>query len=194
MSGNTESRPWDRLTEESEQAHAAFKAYRDLGGKRSFIGAARLLGRCASQFYRWAKRFDWRHRAWQWDLAQSREEEAALREKWEETRRGELHNADQIERITMGKLASLVRRDSVTGELTLDPSMTVGEAVQLYRLVREIRRDAAPPPESQSPPQAAPSFLSDLELQELIRLVKERAGQQTSPNQEETHHAQPPSE
>ena len=196
MSGNqTESRPWDRLPEESPQAYAGFKAYRDLGEGRSFIATARALGRADSLIRRWATRHDWRARARAWDLLQARQDEAAIRLERDEAVRRQLKDAQRMQQLAMAKLSGLVHRDPATGELALDPSVTPRDAVAIYRLGLDIRREAAQAAEPEGPPGAAqddPYLLCDPEVQALFRLARERGGQDTSPDKEDPNNAQSP--
>ena len=197
MSGNqSESRTWDRLPEESPQAYAAFRAYRDLGEGRSFIATARALGRADSLVRRWATRHDWRARARAWDLVQARQDEAAIRLERDEALRRQLKDAQRMQQLAMAKLSGLVHRDPATGELALDPSVTPRDAVAIYRLGLDIQREAAPAAGPEGPPGAAqddPYLLCDPEVQALFGLARERAGQQTS-SKEETHDAEPQGE
>jgi len=77
-----EARPWERLAAESVQAFQAFRTCLDLGDARSLVEAARVLKKRKSYslIRRWASRYDWKGRAWAWDRAQAREDEAALRQ------------------------------------------------------------------------------------------------------------------
>ena len=196
MSGNqTECRAWDRLPEESPQAYAAFKAFRDLGEGRSFIATARALGRADSLVRRWATRHDWKSRARAWDLLQARQDEAAIRLERDEVVRRQLKDAQRMEQLAMAKLSGLVHRDPATGELALDPSVTPRDAVAIYRLGLDIQREAASAAEPEGPPGAAqddPYLLCDPEVQALFRLARERAGQHTSPDKEDPNNAQSP--
>jgi len=189
MSGNpTEPRPWDRRPDESPKAYAAFTAYRDLGEQRSVAGAARLLGRCVSQFYRWATQYDWERRAHAWDLLQARQDEEAVRHERDEMVRRELKDISRLQQLAMAKFSALVRRDPATAELSLDPSVTTKDAVAIYDLTLKMQKTLAPA-EAESAAAAAqddPYLLADPELKELMRLARERAGRDSTPNKEDT--------
>jgi len=58
--------PWDRRPGETSRAHAAFRAFRDLGPLR-LIEHVRLDGLALSTLKTWCVRHDWRDRAAAWD-------------------------------------------------------------------------------------------------------------------------------
>jgi hypothetical protein len=195
-----ELRAWERRSDESGTAYAGFVAFRSLGPARSVVAAARSLGKHPSQFYRWTKTYEWPTRAWQWDLLQARQDEAAVRQERDEAARRQLKDADRMQQLCMAKLSELVHRDPATGELALDPSLSPRDAVSIYALSLQIHRSLAPAADAETPAQAAGSdlpSLPDAELQEVIRLARERAGQQTRPhrpNKEEQQHDTPSNE
>jgi hypothetical protein len=89
--------PWERLSDESDRAWAAFQTYRDLGpGNRSYNRAYQLRygkppNRVAPEFFhRWGREHHWVERATAWDKhldainRQAREDEAA---RWRQRRR-----------------------------------------------------------------------------------------------------------
>lgn len=182
-SGATGSPPWARTEEESGQAYAAFQVYLGLGLQRSFVGAARQLGKAESLIRRWADKHDWRRRAWQWDQQQQREDIQVVRRERSESIRRSMRDSDHVRRLAMSKFAKLVRRDPETGELTLDDRVTPYIAVRLYRLGLDIERDVERSLVAQSDSGSDDSVasemgrMSDSELQSLITLAKERAQQ-----------------
>ena len=169
--------PWERQPGESAVAYAGFRVYLELGSTRTLIAVARQLEKNRSLIYRWAKRHSWRDRACLWDRAQARETEAVVAQERETTLRRQLQDASRVQRLSMAKISSLVIRDPETGEHALSPSVTVADAIRLYRLGLEIQRGRLP---SAAPGDAAATdqsleALSDPEVQQVIRLARERA-------------------
>jgi hypothetical protein len=168
---------WERQPDESPVAHTAFVAYRDLGTARSFAETARRLGKADSLIRRWAERHRWRERTWQWDVTQARSDEATARGERDESIRRQMREADQLQRLAMAKITSLVGRDPESGQLTLDPKVTPKDAVLIYRLGFDVQQalagtaDPGTAPDADSEMQALPTP----ELHELLRLAKERA-------------------
>ena len=159
-------------------AYRAFACFRDLGEERTVVQAAKLLGKSESLLRRWARRHSWRERAYLWDLTQARETEAAVAQEREAVLRRQLQDAHRVQRLSMAKISSLVIRDPESGEPALSPSVTVADAIRLYRLGLEIQRcqlSSTAPGEAAAPDQSLET-LSDPELQQVIQLARERAG------------------
>jgi hypothetical protein len=181
MSARPDLKPWERQPEESPKAHAAFIVYRDLGAARTFLAAARVLGKNSSLLRRWADRHQWRERVYTWDVAQAREDEAAVRRQRDDLVRRQVQDVDRLQRLAMAKLSSLVRKDPQTGELTLDPKVTPLDAVRIYQLTLDIERkladsgDGAERADAVSAPEADLRGLSSPELVALMALARERA-------------------
>lgn len=184
MTGDTgdklNQKPWERRKGESPLAYQAFVAYRDLGAARTFVAVAAALGKDTSLLRRWARRYDWRDRAWAWDVAQSREAEDALRQQREESLRRQARDADQLQRLAMARLGGLIRRDPASGEVSLDPGVTPRDAVTIYRLALELEdrltgtSQAQPCEEDMTEQQLR--RMSTEQLRELLALSRERAG------------------
>jgi hypothetical protein len=174
---STEAREWDRQPEESGPAFAAFRTFLELGCERTVVAAARQVGKSERLLRKWVSRHRWRDRAYVWDLAQARESEAAVAQEREATVRRQWQDADRAQKLSMAKVSSLVIRDPETGEPTLSSEVTVADAVRLYRLGLEIQRGQL---SSTAPGDAAAAdqsleTLSDPELQQVIKLARERA-------------------
>ncbi len=173
------SMPWEQQAGESGAAHQALLAFRDLGPKRTLRAAAERVGKSRGLLAGWSARYRWEERVLAWDRQQQREAEAALRTAREEALRRQAQDADNLQRLAMAKLGRLVRRDPATGEPQLDPSVTVQDAVRVYRLGLEIERTLPSGPEA-APEEAADQKelkrMTDEELRRLIALAKERAG------------------
>lgn len=57
-----QQRLWDRLPQESDQAWAAFREYRDLGLTRSVQRVADILARSTAHIFTYSSKYNWRHR------------------------------------------------------------------------------------------------------------------------------------
>ena len=173
-----EPKAWDRLVQESPKAYAAFRAYLDLGAERTFVAAAKALGKNTSLLRRWAVRHDWKERVHAWDIAQARDDEAALREERDEALRNLVRDADRLQRIGMARLARLVIRDPLTGEATLDPAVSVTDACRICELSLKMLRSLltpSGPPDAGEPVGSEIGRLPDSELREIIALARQRA-------------------
>ena len=172
-----ETQAWEQQPGESPVAHEAFQVYLRLCARRTFAAAARQLGKQKSLIRRWAKRHNWRDRAYLWDLTQARESEAAAAQEREATLRRQWQDANRAQKLSMAKVSSLVIRDPGTGEPTLSSEVTVADAIRLYRLGLEIQRrqlSSAAPGDAAAADQSLET-LSDPELQQVIKLARERA-------------------
>jgi len=186
------SKPWERRRDESPKAYRAFVAFRDRGEGRSFVAVGKQLGKSNSLTRRWASRYDWKERAWAWDVAQAREEESTFRKEREEIIRRQLLDADRLQRLAMAKLGELVRRDPESGELALDPGVTPRDAVLIYRLGLEIERKmpGAKTPEEEDADEETPETklqrMTSQELNELVKLARGRAQGETEGDDDST--------
>jgi hypothetical protein len=68
--------PWSRQLGESAKAYAAFSKYRDLAERRTMKKVGEMSGCSTQNIERWARRWNWTHRAYMFDAA----EEAKWRE------------------------------------------------------------------------------------------------------------------
>src|SRR4051794_27080326 len=59
--------PWDRRPKESEEAYAAFLAYRDAGRRRSIAAVGQGVGKSGALLERWSSRWHWVERSLAWD-------------------------------------------------------------------------------------------------------------------------------
>jgi len=175
-----EPAPWEQSSEESGPAYAAFLTYRNLGTRRSLVGAARLAGRHESLLRRWATRYRWRERAWGWDLHQARRDEAVVRQQREGALRERVEDLDRMGRACLAFFRTMVRRDPETGEISFDVRFTPQVALRFLELA--LRAQGAferPAAEEKSDARSAADLfgLADAELTELIDLARERADQ-----------------
>jgi hypothetical protein len=174
-----EAKAWEQLPGETPVAYQAFLTYRDLGVGRSLAETARVLGKQASLMGRWARRHEWASRVLAWDREQARADESVLRHERDEIRRRELRDADQLKRLAMAKMMSLVIRDPVTGELSLAAEVKPRDAVLIYRLGLSITHSMAshPDQDDSAGPGDRLDLMSDAELRELVKLAEQQANQ-----------------
>lgn len=172
--------PWEQQPTETARAYQGFLAYRDVGPDRSIAETARQLGKSAPLLYRWSRQHRWAERSYAWDLECRRAEETALQEARQQALQRQAQDADRLQRLAMAKLGRLVRRDPDSGELALDPEVSVQDAVRIYKLGLDIERslvatDAADPQGEEQDDEL--KRMSDEELRQLIELARGRADQ-----------------
>ncbi len=177
----TELKSWERMPGESETAYAAFLSYLEMKPRRSFVGAARLVGKHESLIRRWAERHRWRERAWAWDVHQSRQDESVIQQQREAVLRERLEDIDRMSRACLAFFRTLVRRDPESGEVVFDTRFTPQVALRFLELALRAQGvfDRKAPEEESDERSAADLFgLADAELMEMIDLARERADQQ----------------
>jgi hypothetical protein len=64
---------WERQPGETEKAFHAFRLYRDLAEKRTLAKVAQTLGCSSTNVERWARRWAWTQRTYEYDLVQEEE-------------------------------------------------------------------------------------------------------------------------
>lgn len=176
--------PWERQPEESGKAYRAFVTYRDLGLDRTLERAAADCGKHVSLLRRWSARYGWRLRVLAWDDEQAREMDAALRQRRRAAYERQARDAEQLQRLGMARLASVVKRDPATGEPALDENISARDAMAAYKLGLEIQRALESAPEKRVEQdgehlaQEELRRMSNEQLMELLALLKER-GQET---------------
>jgi len=173
--------PWERRLEEGPKAYAAFRVFLELGANRSFVAAARQLGKSESLLRRWADRHGWRERAWQYDLSRDREAEALARQELAETMKRQLQDAEHFQNLAKKGVSELVVRDPTSGRLRLAKELDVADSDRLYRLGLQIQRQwlgqrGETTREGEGGEEL--ELLSVEELRELIALARERAAEQ----------------
>jgi hypothetical protein len=176
----TEAKPWEQLPAESGPAYAAFLAYLQLGPRRSFVGAARVVGKRESLLRRWAGCYRWRERVWQWDLQQARQDETVVRQHRSAVLSERLDDLDRMGLACLAFFRTMVRRDPATGEVTFDARFTAQVALRFLELALKAQGAfVRPSPEDKAEerPEASLFGLADVELMELIELARQRADQ-----------------
>ena len=133
-------RLWDRLPQESDQAWAAFREYRDLGLTRTVQRVADIVGKSAAHIFTYSSRYDWRRRV-------------IAYEKHLDGQRLEIHEQT---------VRDMARRHAVAGEFiwrkalkvieaTPVDQITIREAVSMFRAGTPVERAARA---ADHPPQA----------------------------------------
>ena len=130
-------RPWDRQPGETSKAYAAFVAYRDLGGERSYAKVARQLGKSTTLLDRWGRQNDWQSRTAAWDSMPGR----AVQEAYEERA---ARIAEQHDRIATKLLAKLETKVDLLPE-GADPSMRFSTALGAARQSHQFAADLSKP-------------------------------------------------
>lgn len=110
---------WDRTSRETAPAYEAFRAFRDLGERRTLDGVVRVLKRKASYrrvLTRWSAQHDWAARALAWDarLHDARDRVAIDRvvEAQERLRARSVELVDRLLEVALGAAQSVVDGDS----------------------------------------------------------------------------------
>jgi len=171
--------PWERQPGEGAKAYAAFESYKLLGVQRSITRVAASLGRHPSLIRRWCQRHQWVERALAWDGEQARQVEGMLVHAREQALKRRIEAGEQVEKLGMLALQSLIARDSETGKPRLDDRVRPRDAVALYRLAMEIHRSLpqateAPAVTVEKAEQERLRRLSDEELTEVMVLLQQR--------------------
>jgi hypothetical protein len=172
--------PWQQRPDESSQAFEGFSHYLAQPPPRRLLLTAGAEGKSISQIRKWSARYEWRARAYQHDIALMREVEEQARRSQQALHERQLRDAEWLQKVAMGRLGRLVRRDEATGELVLDGELTPRDAMAMYKLAEDILRNRARSPRSDppAPAEAQLDALSDEQLWNMLRLVRERAGKE----------------
>lgn len=129
---------------ESAAAHEAFLMYRDMGPRRSLRKAAGRLGKCESLLKRWSTRHGWRNRVAESDHRQQEEEREQARRGVEAAYERRVAHAEQLERVAMAGLRSLMVRDAETGEIRFDRRLKPSEIAALIRVACRLLPTSVP--------------------------------------------------
>lgn len=169
---------WDRRPGETSKAFAAFRGFLELGPIRTLAKAARAAGRSVGLYKRWSPQWGWVERALAWDETQAREADDARQQLRRQLAEATLRDADQLRRLAMAKLSSLVIKDPATGQVSLDPAVTARDAVAVYRLHLALMgvKDGEGSGSAKSGEPRSPylSSLSDEELRAYLEALRAR--------------------
>jgi hypothetical protein len=95
------TKAWDRRDNESDQAWAAFKAYRDMGPmNRSHAQVAAMFGKSKTIMARFSRTYDWRVRVRAWDAEADAADQAR-----DQIERGEMRRKMLDEHAGVGRRA-----------------------------------------------------------------------------------------
>ena len=170
-------RLWERKPEESAQAFAAFETYLRLEQDRGLRAVAQRVGRHLSLMKRWSSRHGWRTRAAAWDASQ-RQHVVTETKAQEAAYERRLRNAEQLEKVAMAGLRSLLVRDPDTGELRFDRRLKPAEIASLIRVACQMM-PTSPPAPAEDDEDGALSDLSDADLIQLQSLLQQETADDT---------------
>jgi len=164
---------WERRPDESRPAYDGFVAYYRMGQDRSLRRLAEVLAKALSLLGRWSSTYDWPARVREWEEQERREAAREKRHLSEQTRQRREENAEQLERVAMVGLRSLVVRDPATGEPRFDQRLKPAEVAALIRVACQL----LPTPHEQPPPEGDEADplgdFSDEDLQQLNDMLQE---------------------
>ena len=162
--------PLDRRPDESRVAHDALLAYWEMGRDRSLRWLARLLGKYLSQLAGWSSRYQWQQRVREQEEQERREGARHQREFEEQTRRRREAQAEQLERVAMAGLKSLLVRDPESGEARFDKRLRPADIASLIRVALKMMPTPSAPLVDDEEEVPLGSF-SDEDLQRLEELL-----------------------
>jgi len=177
------AQPWARLRGESRKAFQALLAYRDLGPDRSLREAAAHVGKHVSLLKRWSRKYLWQERVEAWDQHERQETEAATHQARQSAYERRVANAEQLEKVAMAGLRSLMVRDPETGEVRFDKRLKPAEIAALIRVAFRIfptQLPALDSPAGDEQPEAL-GRLRDEDIQTLLALLEEPSEPEEDP-------------
>lgn len=187
-----EQHPWERARDESTEAYAAFVLYRELGPDRSLRAAARQLGKSERLLKRWSSRHRWQDRMAAWEEQKEAQADEAPRQAREDARERRIRNAEQLEKVGMAGLRSLMVRDGDTGEVRFDKRLKPGEIVAFIRVAYRIfpTPEAPTPSEEEVGSPEALARLGDEDLDLLLSMVEGEKNKKDGAGRETAHDEQ----
>ena len=133
----TADKPWERQQGESEPAWEAFKAYRDMGDKRTLTAVAERLQKSNTLIRRWQNRWGWRERVRAYDNELDRQaREKAVKDRREMTQR-HIGIAVQLQKKAVEALSML----DVEAMTPKDIREYIKMATELERLNRTLQTE-----------------------------------------------------
>ena len=130
---------------------------------------------------RWSSRYRWRERAAAWQAHEYRDAVAETRAH-EEAYDRRLRNAEQLEKVAMAGLRSLLVRDAESGELRFVQGLRPTEIASLIRVACQMLPTPPPVPEEREEDQS----LATLSEAELLRLQTLLTAQTREANEDDT--------
>jgi len=189
--GKAESRHelWQRQAGETARQYQAFLAYRALGPDRTLPEAARRLGISLSLVKRWSSRNQWRVRAELWDAHEREQAEEEARTVRERAYRRRVEYAEQLEKVAMAGLRSLVVRDPETGQSRFVKGLKPSEIADLIGVAcRLLPPSIAELPEHgrRSEAEQELSQFSQADLERLHSLLEQERPEETTNGDNDT--------
>jgi hypothetical protein len=152
---------WHKRINESAKAHAAFKAYCELGPSRSLRALGQKLGKSVALYEQWSARFEWVARVAAWDEHQEeidrKAKEAAMKaeaEKWAR-RQAAVRENDWALAEALRKKAEAMLDYPIAKKTTTDGGATVhihpqkfslGSAARMIEVASKLARLASGAP------------------------------------------------
>lgn len=168
--------PWERLPAESDPAWEAFKAYRDLGVKRSTAKVAKQLSKSVTLMNRWSGTHRWVQRAQTYDAHLDRE---WLREQAELRRKAAQRNAASAG-LAIQKFGQYVMAIDVN-----DPRVSASDIAAIARVAVQLEQGALAVPTAVvagggpaapgAPDPALAAAMTDEERQARLRMLLREA-------------------
>lgn len=176
---------WNKRTNESAKAFAAFKAYRDLGPDRSLKAVGRGLGKSKVMMEKWSRRFEWVARVADWDADQEEKsrkaKDAAMKaesEKWAArqiaVREQDWQMAEQLRERARAILEyPIAKKTTVDGGATVHihpQKFSLGSAAKMIEVSSKLARLASGAPTEHlehSGPDNAPLAMGQVVILEL---------------------------
>lgn len=157
--------------DESAVAHRAFLAYLDLGPDRTLRPAAERVGKSVALMKKWSSRHDWRLRAEAYDAAEMEESRESAERARRDAYARRTEHAEQIEKIAMAGLRTLLVRDPASGELRFHSSLKPTDVAALIRAACQLLPPARPEPGSEEERDEELARLSTGELRALLNML-----------------------
>jgi hypothetical protein len=178
LAPSSDGGPLARRPDESRVAHEALLAYWRLGPDRSLRKLGKQLGKHLSQLAGWSSAHQWQQRVREQEERERQEASADQRTVREETRRRREANAEQVERVAMAGLRSLIVRDPETGEMRFDEQIKPTGIASLMRIA-ELLLPTPPERPGEEADEGNPlARLSDKDVQKLSEILEEAGDEQ----------------
>ena len=184
MSRGAERPVWSQRQDESREAYEALRAFLALGPGRTLPAIARQLGKQLSLMKRWSARHGWRLRATACDEHEQQGETQDARAAHEVAYQRRIAHAEQLERVAMAALRSLLVQDPETGETRFDRRLKPPDIAALMRVACRLLPTALVEPIGESDDadscQEALGRLSQEDLELLLALLEGRSTEEAS--------------
>lgn len=116
---------WQRQAGESAKAYNAFRIYRDLAEQRTFAKVGKELGCSSTNIERWAARWCWTQRCYEYDLVQEEEWQRQASRDRVQMRRRQIQLGQALQAVGAHSVREWQARIAGGQPLNLDPVETV---------------------------------------------------------------------